>query len=376
MSIITNSEQSRSELNGGILKNRQEAPGRFFCEPSVWLLLLLTVLLSGCSDIGSEHTYYDDRVEQLMGTDIRIQLYAANSEEASRVLDSAFDLFASLERSWSHYDDESELSRLQATSGSGEWVDLSDELVTLVEKGLQAWRWTDGRFDMTAGPLVELWRITRRTDRLPTSEALQKAMERTGSEWIRYDADHGRILLLKDGMRLDPGGIGKGLAADLVMDQLKQLGIERALIDAGGDLLASAPPPGEDAWEVWLDVPTSLQAEGESESIRLNLAHQAVATSGDLFQFIDIDGVRYSHIVDPSTGLGVEGHHQSTVIADEAWLADLFATVAILEGVGFEDRIPPEIDLEYLLLRKSSSSSDLLRWESDGWRSRLYQGSR
>ncbi|MEX1212958.1 MAG: FAD:protein FMN transferase [Balneolaceae bacterium] len=376
MSITTNRVRPRLPVNDPIKKNRQEIPGRFFHGRVLWGWFIVSVLFSSCSLFGTEQTHYADRVEPLMGTDIRIQLYASDAEEATRVLESSFDLLVSLENSWSHFDEQSELSRIHATYSPGEWVEMSEELAILVERGLQAWRWTDGKFDLTAGPLIELWRISRRTDRLPAEDALLEAMDRVGSEWIRFDADGRRIQFLKDEMRLDPGGIGKGLAADLVMEHLKEQGIEHALIDAGGDLLASAPPPGEMGWDVWLELPTSLKTEGVVEPIRLSLAHQAVATSGDLFQFVDIDGIRYSHIVDPSSGLGVEGLHQSTVIAPKAWLADLFATVAILEGTGIENRIPPEVDLEYLLLRKPLSSSDILRWESDGWRSWMHQGSR
>lgn len=376
MSTTTNRLRSHSKSNSVIGKNRQGSPGRFF-HVRMCLFYAATVwLIGGCSFPDKDRTYYADRVEQMMGTDIRIQFYASDSTEASRVLDDAFNYLESLEHSWSHYDEESELSQLQSTAGTGEWIGVSEELAILIERGLQAWRWTEGRFDIAAGPLIQLWRISYRTDRLPTPDVLEETKRRTGSEWIRYDADGRRVKLLKEGMRLDPGGIGKGLAADLVMDLLKEHKIERALIDAGGDLLASGPPPGQEGWEVWLEVPVSLQSEGENRSVRLSLAHQAIATSGDLFQFVDIDGVRYSHIVDPLTGLGVEGHHQATVIAPEAWLADLFATVMILEGAGIENRIPPEIELDYLLLRKPDPSTDLVRLESDGWRTWLYQGSR
>lgn len=379
MSITTNrTDGNRQEFsNRDKMKNRQRRSDRFFHGWSVCLIAIgLVLVVGGCSLWGGERTHYADRVEQKMGTDFRIQLYARDAEEADRVLDAAFARLDELNHSWSDYDEESELSRLEQTAGSGEWVGLSDELATLVEAGLKAWEWTDGSFDLTGGPVIQLWRVSRRTDRLPREEELEEAMDRTGSEYIRYDSDNQRIMLLKEGMQLDPGGIGKGLAADLLMRFLKEEGIERALIDAGGDLLASGPPPDAEAWEVWLEQPSYLSSGTGSRSIRLNLADRAVATSGDLFQFSEIEGIRYSHIVDLSTGAGVVGHHQATVIAPKAWQADLYATVLILEGMQIENHVPEGLDLDYLLLRKIDLQSDLMRWESGGWHTWLHQGSR
>ncbi len=157
-------------------------------------------------------------------------------------------------------------------------------------------------------------------------ERVEKAHVTAGWHHVTWEPDHGRVTFDAPGVRLDFGGIGKGLAADAAMAELDRLGVPVAVIDAGGDVVAGAPPPGERGWIVSLP--------GDSGDGSVWLSHAAIATSGDRYRHLEVDGVRYSHIVDPETGLGLQNARTVTVVAADGASADALATVASVAGPG------------------------------------------
>jgi len=229
----------------------------------------------------------------------------------------------------SDYLEESELNRLSRKSGSGEPVRVSEDLFLVIQESIRMAELSDGLFDITIGPLSRFWRVVRMSPdpQLPTDQELAKFEEQVGYENIRLDKENQTVELTKPGMQLDLGGIAKGYAAEEALEVLKSYGIERALIDAGGDVTLGDPPPGRESWEV--AVPKS-QKNGESQFITLQTANKTVTTSGDLFQFVVIDGTRYSHILNPMTGLGATNQIQATVIADEGMRADALSSILTL----------------------------------------------
>lgn len=261
--------------------------------------------------------------EPLMGTTFRVTLYANDSQLARAAADSAFARAHVLNGLLSDYDAQSELSRLSATAGSGEQVPVGPELWELLEKAALVWEQSNGAFDITAGPYVRLWRSLRRQTgaRLPDQAVLDSLAERVGQQYLLLN--DGYVELLRPGMLLDPGGIGKGFTADRMMEVLRSFGVESALVDAGGDLVASNPPPGELGWPVQL---TAHEEDGRPVPRMLWLGNNALATSGDLFQYAVIDGQRYSHIIDPKTGLGLTEGRTVTVIGYNGALTDAYST--------------------------------------------------
>ena len=261
--------------------------------------------------------------EPLMGTTFRITMYTHDRELARTAADSAFARAHELNGLLSDYDAQSELSRLSATAGSGERVPIGTELWELLEKAALVWEQSDGAFDITAGPYVRLWRSLRRQTgaRLPEQAVLDSLAERVGQPHLVLSDGHAE--LLRSGMQLDPGGIGKGFTADRMMQVLRSFGVESALVDAGGDLVASDPPPGEQGWPVQL---TAHEEDGRPVPRMLWLRNSALATSGDLFQYTVIDGQRYSHIIDPKTGLGLTEGRTVTVIGGNGALVDAYST--------------------------------------------------
>lgn len=264
-----------------------------------------------------------------MGMAVRVVLYAPHDSTARRAGRAAFRRMEALEATLSSYRDSSALNRLSQRSGAGP-VPVSEPLFTVLRHAQRLARQSSGAFDATAGPLLDLWAAARQSETLPDSAALRRAATRVGWKKMRLDAASRTVRLRADNMKLDVGGIAKGFILGRALDTLTTVGVSRALIEAGGDLVVSGPPPGQDGWQVRLP---GANPNGESRTVRLTDA--AVATSGDTQQFVEIDGTRYSHVVDPRTGLGLTHRLLVTVIADRGVTADgLATTVGVL---GAED---------------------------------------
>ncbi len=252
-----------------------------------------------------------------MGTLFRIVLYAENETQALEGREAAFRRVRELDALLSDYRPDSELNRL-CRAPAGTVVPVSQELFHVLRRAREISERTRGAFDVTVGPLVDLWRAARRSGRLPSDREVADARQRVGYEFVVLDEASRSVHLARDGMRLDLGGIAKGYAADEALEALRLLGLGRALVDAGGDLRLGDPPPGQQGWRV------ELESNGISR-IRL-LSDAAVATSGDEHRFLEVGGRRYSHILDPATGLGLTESRPVTVIARDALTADALAT--------------------------------------------------
>ena len=165
---------------------------------------------------------------------------------------------------------------------------------------------------------MQLWRLARRTQQLPEAKEFAAARAKVGYQKVKLDAAKKTVQLTTPGMQLDLGGIAKGYAADEALKLLRdKFGIKQALVAASGDITCGDPPPGEKGWKV--DI--APIATGQKPR-PLTLANAAVSTSGDLEQFVQIGGVRYSHVLDPHTGLGLTGRRSVTVIAPAGVTAD------------------------------------------------------
>ncbi|MDR0522114.1 MAG: FAD:protein FMN transferase [Planctomycetaceae bacterium] len=255
--------------------------------------------------------------EPQMGVPVRIILYTDNVEKAAKAAAAAFAEFSRLNVVMSDYDSESELSVLCADGGSPK---ASRDLFAVLTAAKHYCTISDGAFDITVGPMVRLWRRSKRQKELPKPQYIEAAKQLTGNDLWILDEKCRSVKLLKPGMKLDLGGIAKGYAIDKAFEAICKHGIMSQLVDAGGDLRIGTPPPGEKGWKVLVNNQTEL------------LYDIAVAVSGDQFQFIEIGGKKYAHIVDPKTGLGVTEQRTVCVKAATAMEADALASAVFVLG--------------------------------------------
>jgi len=264
-----------------------------------------------------------------MGMAFRVVLYATTREQADKAADAAFDRIKQLNDIMSDYDEDSELSKLSRSSGSGRAVALSPDLWFVLSHAEDLAKRSEGAFDVTVGPFVTLWRRARRVHQLPDPARLAQARLAVGFEHVRLNpANHTAELVAPD-MKLDLGGIAKGYAIGEALKTLRQCGIQRALIEGGGDVAVSDAPPGKAGWRFEL---SSLDASNAPPVRFLTLKNVAISTSGDLYQRLEIEGKRYSHIVDPHTGIGLTDHSLVNVIAPESITADSLTKVVSVLG--------------------------------------------
>ncbi|MBI2824285.1 MAG: FAD:protein FMN transferase [Planctomycetia bacterium] len=264
-----------------------------------------------------------------MGMQFKVLLYAPDREAANRAAAAAFARIHQLNSVMSDYDPQSELSRLSDTAGQGRAIHTSQDLWNVLVKSQQLAEQTDGAFDITVGPYVKLWRRARREKEMPSRERLDEARAAVGYRFLRLDAAAHTAELLRPGMRLDLGGIAVGYAIDEALAVLANHGITRALVDGSGDIVVGEPPPGEKGWKIGV---APLEAKDGPASRHVVLHNCSVTTSGDVWQFVELGGKRYSHIVDPHTGLGLTDHSTVAVIAADGITADGLATAVSVLG--------------------------------------------
>ncbi len=251
----------------------------------------------------------------LMGTRFAVACFHPDPGEAREAADAAFAAAGAINSVASDYIADSELLSL-SKHPPGTAIILSPLLFQLLTEARGIAEMTTGFFDPTLGPLTKLWRETRRRRRLPDPATIAAARDACGWQHFHLNAQDLTITLTKPKMRFDLGGIAKGQAADAMLAVMKQRGIARSCITAGGDVRA-----GEGSWKIGVRT-----FEGEIENREIFLSNSAVSTSGDLHQSVEIGGVRYSHIIDPATGLGLTRPAAATVIAPSATLSDALAT--------------------------------------------------
>lgn len=291
-----------------------------------FLLIGLAALTSG--QLPAQGVERFEFSEPHMGATFRIVLYAENETLARAGAMTAFTLISRLDSLFSDYRADSEISLLTSEPGLGKSLPISSELWTLLRVAQEWSRKTAGAFDVTIGPLSKLWRWSVRRGELPDAARVEAARDRVGYRLLCVNPDVAAVRFLREGMSLDLGGIAKGFAADAAVAELARMGIHSVLVDAGGDLALGDAPPGESGWRIALPQP---------EGGTLMLTHAGVATSGDAYRWLEFNGVRYSHIIDPATGLGVPDAPVVVVIAADATSADVLASS--LTVLGFDDRV-------------------------------------
>ncbi len=301
-------------------------------------LILLCCLAISNAAFAAERFEFE---QMKMAVPVRIVLYTDSAEQAKTLADESFRRFDQLNGIMSDYENDSEIVRLAvqndrrfATAASGEpeskaaegWMPLSEDLFRVLKAARHYAEISDGAFDVTVSPLVQIWRRAKRLRRLPTEADLKNAKARVGTLLWELREPEREMRFLKKGMRFDLGGIAKGYAIDQAFEQIQAAGVPTVLIDAGGDMrLGTAPPDG---WKIGFG-----SAENDENPLQnVELADIAIAVSGDKFQYFELDGKRFSHIIDPRTGWPLADQCLVTVFAPTATEADALASALSVLG--------------------------------------------
>lgn len=295
-----------------------------------WGFILCLCLIVGTGLVAygqkSERFTFDHRQ---MGTQFRIILYASDSADAKMAAMAAFKEIDRLNAIFSDYMEESELSQLASQAGKGKWIPIGPDMWTVLRQAQLISRKSKGAFDITVGPLSKLWRRAFRQQEFPKTKQLFAAQQLVNYRKLKISRKEAKVRLQLEGMRLDAGGIAKGYALDRAMAVLKSFGIKQALVDGGGDILVSDPPPGQNGW---LFQTKLVDNKRQLKEASLTFQNCAVATSGDTYRYLEWEGKRFSHIIDPRDGLGVSHGALVSVQAPSGMLADALASALSVLG--------------------------------------------
>ena len=271
----------------------------------------------------------DGGFRMTMGTIARIMVTAENSPQANQAISAAFDKIFHIEKLMSDYDPDSQLSQVNQNAFKAP-IKVDAELFEVLATAKAYSCLSDGAFDVTIGPVVQLWRKAKEDNITPEAGALKKAKAAVGYENLILNTENKTVQFAKEGMFLDLGGIAKGYAIDKAIEILQAGGVKGAMVDIGGDLRCfGTPANGKAHWLIGLQDPT---VEEEKTLLTLNMDDMAVATSGDYRRFFIIDDKKHSHIVNPATADSASNLSSVTLIAPTAMAADALATAVTVLG--------------------------------------------
>ncbi len=307
------------------------------------LCLSLVFMLVGCSQNTkkNEETAQQEpvkRTEMLMGTVISVTLYDSTDES---ILDKVFEKVKNLEETFSINETGTEVDKINDNAGI-EPVKVSDDTIEVVKEGIYYSDLSHGKFDITIGPLVKLWNIPDRpTEDIPTQDELNLVLPLTNYKDVVIDEANKTVFLTRPGMMLDLGGIAKGYAADVISKMLTDEGVKSAIIDLGGNIFAHGEKVSGDAWKIGIQNPFSNRGEIVGA---ISVKNKSIVTSGIYERYIEVDGVKYHHILNPETGYPYENDIAGiTIISDKSTTGDALSTsvfaLGIEEGMKFVEEL-------------------------------------
>ena len=280
----------------------------------VWPAAVAWIFLTGCG----RKPEMQKQTRFLMDTVVTIQI--PGGTERLAVIQKALDRMEEIDHKFNVLDSS---NQLYAFNHRNEPV-TDPETVGLVKTALDIARQTDGAFDVTVYPLVELWGFYGKNPSLPADRDIRALLPHVG--WRKLDVRDGRITKADPAVRIDLGGIAKGYAVGEAVKTIRAAGIQSALVDAGGDIYAIGTSNGK-PWKIGIRDP-----RGDGVIGSLEVSDLTVVTSGDYERYFETNGVRYHHILDPKTGYPARGLRSATVITVDAALGDGLSTAIFVLG--------------------------------------------
>ena len=257
-----------------------------------------------------------------MGTIFKVSIHSEKSRnKVEDIVQGSFKIADEMDDRFSDYSAESEVSKFNE-QGSHIPFKISSELLELLTISQSLYHKTSASFEPAAGALTQLWRLSRKTKRLPDQKTLSLAIKASSFASLIIDRKKKTLTKKAHLTRLDFGGIAKGYTADKMLNYLQEHDLKSCSISAGGDVIVGNPPPGRLYWIIRINP----FGDSNSETMRVKLSNAAVSTSGNVEQFIQIGGKKYSHIVNPKNGLGLTTNHAVVVISNKGSMSDALAT--------------------------------------------------
>jgi thiamine biosynthesis lipoprotein len=266
---------------------------------------------------------------KLMGNHFEISAVAENEAWAHERIDAAVLEIQRIEKLLTTFNDASETSLINQNAGIAPVV-VSRETFNLIERSIRLSGITQGAFDITYGSVHErLWNFDTTMKELPSPEVAKKMVRLINYHNIILDKERGTVFLREKGMRIGFGGIGKGYAAERAKQVMKEMDVDSGIVNASGDLAVWGYQPDGSEWTIGIVNPNVANQIFSY----MTVTNMAVATSGNYEKYILVNGKKYSHTIDPRTGLPVTGIKSVTIIAPNAELADAMATPVMIMGI-------------------------------------------
>lgn len=270
---------------------------------------------------------------RVMACDGEIRIAGRATPDERAALDASANEVRRIEAKFSRYRESSVVSRINAAAGSGREVEIDDETATLLGLADRLYQLSDGLFDITSGVLRRAWDFP--SGRLPSQRAIDELLPLVGWGKVRRDTRKGRhrVLLPVSGMELDFGGFGKEYAADRAAEVLTKAGLRRGFVNLGGDIRVLGPRDAATGWTLGIQHPR----EAGALIAGIEMDSGALATSGDYERYMDVDGKRYCHILDPRSGWPAHYWQSVSVAAPVCLAAGAMTTIAMLKGADAVD---------------------------------------
>ncbi|SDG41034.1 FAD:protein FMN transferase [Mucilaginibacter sp. P25] len=278
--------------------------------------------------IGSGATVHQ-RVLKLMGNRFEISVVGDDGQWAAKCIDQAVAEISRIEKLLTTFSDDSQTNQINAAAGIKP-VKIDHEVFQLIQRSLRISELTQGAFDITYGSIDKsLWNFDVNMKSLPNAETARNAVRLINYKNVIMDSDHMTVMLKEKGMRIGFGGIGKGYAADRAKAILQQNGVNSGIVNAAGDLITWGTQPNGKPWTIAIADPNKQMTPFST----LNISDMAIATSGNYEKYAVINGKKYSHTIDPKTGLPVTGIKSVSIICPSAEFADAMATPVTVMGI-------------------------------------------
>lgn len=284
---------------------------------------LFFIFIAGCS---RPLLFKETRI--LMDTFVEISCFSSDRESVLEAIENAFKELERIEKVFSKFDEKSEVSMVNRLAPLGE-VNITRELFGVIARSSYYSELTEGSFDITVAPIIDIWLLAQEKGSIPDDETIIEALKHTGYKNIAMDENKLTIRFLDKLMKIDLGGIAKGYAVDRAKDIILSHGIESGLINIGGNMFAVGSPRGKESWSIGIQHPR----DKKNIIYKIDLKNRAVSTSGDYERFFTLNGRRFSHIINPIVGRPAEGVVSVTVVADSAEEADALSTAVFVMGV-------------------------------------------